>query len=56
MNMIRKEKNLFLYSIGNGGKKYNFLCEDLNEVIILPIQFYIRDIVIKKIKKWYLTT
>ena len=46
----KKRKKLFLYSIGNG-ERIQFLCEDLNEVIILPIQFYIRDIVIKKIKK-----
>ena len=50
----KKRKKLFLYSIGNG-ERIQFLCEDLNEVIILPIQFYIRDIVIKKIKR-YLTT
>ena len=42
----KKRKKLFLYSIGNG-ERIQFLCEDLNEVIILPIQFYIRDIVIK---------
>ena len=46
----KSAKKLFLYSIGNG-ERIQFLCEDLNEVIILPIQFYIRDIVIKKIKK-----
>ena len=46
----KKREKLFLYSIGNG-ERIQFLCEDLNEVIILPIQFYIRDIVIKKIKK-----
>ena len=46
----KKRKKLFLYSIGNG-ERIQFLCEDLNEVIILPIQFYIRNIVIKKIKK-----
>ena len=49
----KKRKKLFLYSIGNG-ERIQFLCEDLNEVIILPIQFYIRDIVIKKIKKIFL--
>lgn len=46
----KKRKKLFLYSIGDV-ERIQFLCEGLSEVTILPIQFYIRDITMKKTKK-----
>ena len=44
----KKRKKLFLYSIGDV-ERIQFLCEGLSEVTILPIQFYIREITMKKI-------
>ena len=46
----KKRKKLFLYSIGDV-ERIQFLCGGLSEVTILPIQFYIREITMKKIKK-----
>lgn len=46
----KKRRILYLYSIGNG-KKVKYISENLNELKVYPIQFYIKNIVSKKIKK-----
>ena len=46
----RKRKKLYLYSIGNESK-VKFISKSLKELNVLPIQFYIKGIVEKKVKR-----
>lgn len=47
----RKRKKLYLYSIGSESK-VKFISKTLKELNVLPIQFYIKKIVEKKVKKF----
>lgn len=46
----RKRKKLYLYSIGNESK-VKFISKSLKELNVLPIQFYIKRIVEKKVRR-----
>lgn len=47
----KKRKKLYLYSIGNG-RKVKCLSENLKELKVNPIQFYIKNFVSRKVKKF----
>lgn len=46
----RKRKKLYLYSIGNESR-VKFISKSLKELNVLPIQFYIKRIVEKKVRR-----